>query len=84
MKNPSNPMPATLVAAVRYLVAVLLPLGVQRGWWGQSDVANVSALAMAVATVIYGLWKTHDRQARLSNIETFHRAVVNRVGGKDT
>lgn len=76
MKPPSNPMPATLVAALRYLVAVLLPLGVQKGWWGQSDVANVSALLMAAGTALYGLWKTHDRQTRLNNPAPIGRSVI--------
>jgi TRAP-type C4-dicarboxylate transport system permease large subunit len=65
VKPPANPMLATMMAAMRFLLAILLPIGVQRGWFGETDAANVSALASAGATILYGLWKTHDRQRRL-------------------
>lgn len=76
MKPPSNPMPATLVAALRYAIGIATPIAVQRGWLGESDVANVSALVMAGATVLYGLWKTHDRQTRLNNPAPIGRSVI--------
>lgn len=76
MTIPSAPIPATLTAALRYAIAVAMPVAVQRGWLGESDVANVSALILAGATVIYGLWKTHDRQTRLNNSAPIGRSVI--------
>jgi len=64
---PSAPVPATLKAALRYLAAIILPIGVQKGWWGQSDVVNISAFVAAAGSVAWGLWKTHDRQKRLNS-----------------
>lgn len=65
---PTQPVPATLMAAVRYLIGILVPIAVQRGWLGENEAANLSALAVAGVTVGYGLWKTHERQAQLNRL----------------
>lgn len=68
MDNPTAPLPATLAALLRYLVAILLPVAVQKGWIDAGTTVDaVLGIAVPVATVLYGLWKTHDRQVRLTN-----------------
>lgn len=68
IQTPSAPLPVMLAAALRIGAVFVLPWGVQKGWWGQSDVANISALAGAAAAAGWGLYKTHDRQKRLTAV----------------
>lgn len=76
MTPPSAPMPATLVAALRYAIGILGPLAVSKGWLGESDLPNFGALVTSAAFVAYGLWKTHDRQTRLNNSAPIWRSVI--------
>ncbi len=76
MKPPSAPMPATLVAAVRYAIGILGPLAVSKGWLGESDLPNFGALVTSAAFVAYGLWKTHDRQIRLNDAAPIGRSTI--------
>lgn len=74
---PSDPMPATLYAALRYAIGILGPIAVQKGWLGESDLPNISALTISAATVAYGLWKTHQRQKALASVPVpFGRSVI--------
>lgn len=64
---PTQPIPATIVAGLRYAIAILLPIAVQRGWIDAGvTVDTVLGVVVPLATVAYGLYKTHDRQTRLS------------------
>ena len=58
-------LPSTLAAAVRYGVALLLPMLVQRGILPAESTEGVLAIVMTAATVAYGLWKTHQRKTQL-------------------
>lgn len=69
IKQPSKPAPVTAVAAIRYLVSILLPVMVAKGWIAADSVEGVSTLLIALGTMLYGLWKTHDRQKRLTAIQ---------------
>lgn len=67
MPQPTQPLPASTMALIRYLVAILLPLAVQRGWVGSDMTVDVAVgVVVPLVTVAYGVWKTHDRQTRLS------------------
>lgn len=68
-KAPSAPLPASLMAGLRILLAALGPIAVSRGWLGESDLPNAAALITSAAAFAYGVWKTHDRQVRLNDSE---------------
>lgn len=76
MNATSAPIPATFAAGLRIAIAVIGPLGIQKGWWGESDLANIAAAASAIGAAAYGLYKTHDRQTRLNNSAPIGRSVI--------
>lgn len=61
-------LPSTLAAALRYLIALVLPLLIQRGILPAESAEGVIAITITVATVAYGLWKTHQRKSQLITV----------------
>lgn len=69
IQTPSAPLPATATAGLRFAAAILLPLAVQRGWIDAGTTVDaVLGIAVPAAAVLYGLYKTHDRQKRLTAV----------------
>lgn len=58
-------LPSTLAAALRYAVAVGGPLLIARGYLPEGSLEGVSTIVISAGTILYGLWKTHQRKALL-------------------
>ena len=61
-------LPSTLAAALRYIVALALPFLIERGILPAESTEGVIAIVITIATVAYGLWKTHQRKAQLVTV----------------
>lgn len=58
-------LPATLAAALRYGIALLLPYLVSKGVIPEGSTESILTYALVIATVAYGLWKTYKAKAQL-------------------
>lgn len=61
-------LPSTLAALLRYVIALGLPMLIERGYLPADSTEGVIAIVMTVATVAYGLWKTHQRKTQLVTV----------------
>lgn len=58
-------LPATLGAALRYGVATLGTFLVSKGYVNAENIDGIATLAVTVVTVLYGLYRTHNKQTQL-------------------
>lgn len=58
-------LPAMLAAAVRYAIALILPLLVAKGYIPEESTEGIITWVLVAATVAYGLWKTYRAKAQL-------------------
>lgn len=58
-------LPATLAAALRQLILLTGTFAVGKGWVKAEDIQGIATIALTVATLAYGLWKTSHKQALL-------------------
>jgi hypothetical protein len=58
-------LPTTLAAGLRILVSITLPLLIDRGILPADSAEGVTAIVVTIATVAYGIYKTHQRKALL-------------------
>jgi hypothetical protein len=58
-------LPATIAALLRYAVSAFGAFAVGKGWVSPESLPGVAAMIVSIATVAYGLWKTHSRQTKL-------------------
>jgi hypothetical protein len=59
-------LPTTLAAALRYGISILGTFLVARGIIPAENIEGIITLLITVATVGYGLWKTHSNRAKLT------------------
>lgn len=58
-------LPAAIAAALRYLVALVLPWLVSKGYIEEGSTEGVITYVIVAATVAYGLWKTYRAREQL-------------------
>lgn len=79
-------LPEPVSAALRYLIAIGLPMAIQRGYLPADSTEGVTAMIITAATVGYGLWRTYQQRKKLVAVaeaapDTI--AVVIRKGEED-
>lgn len=63
--SDTAPIPAAALAGLRVLIGAGVSFGIGKGWIDPSNVEGVTSIAIAVATVGWGIYKTHNRQKKL-------------------
>jgi hypothetical protein len=61
----TDPLPATAAALLRYAVGIAGPWLVAKGYVDADSLPGVVTLIISAVTVGYGLYRTHNRQAKL-------------------
>lgn len=58
-------LPTVLAAGLRYLIATGGTFAVAKGWVDAESLPGIATVIVTIATVAYGLWRTHTKQAEL-------------------
>jgi hypothetical protein len=61
----NTPLPTTLAAALRYAITILGTFLVSHGYVSAESLPGITTLVVTVATVGYGLYKTHQNRKKL-------------------
>lgn len=60
-----NPLPATLAAFLRYAVGLAGSFAVGRGYVDAESLPGITTIVVTVATVAYGIFRTHQNRKNL-------------------
>lgn len=70
-------LPATLAAALRYVLGLVGSFAVGKGWVAEGDVPSIVAAVSGVIAIGYGLYKTfRNRQHLITAAEAAPNAVA--------
>lgn len=58
-------LPTALAAALRYLITIIGTFAIGRGWVKAEELPGLATMAVTLATVGYGLWKTYSNRSKL-------------------
>lgn len=79
---PVSDVPEGVITLVRYLLAALGGIMVNRGWISDSTVNDLTGLALIALPTLYGLWLTRHKNAKLRALASLPQVPdsVARVG----